>query len=146
MAKGWPQKESADYGDKLYLKKDQTVRVQIIEEAPEIYYTHYIAGKTVKCEGPGCPHCAAGEKRNQKGSLKVIDQSDGKEKALCGTAALFQSIKATIDLCGGYHGLVFAISATGDKSERRYPVTNVPIPGGLAKVAKPAVDDDDPFK
>lgn len=145
MAKGWPQKSNTDYGDKLYLKKDQTVRVQIIEDAPEIYYTHYVNGKTVGCDDVDCVHCKSGEKRNQKGALKVIDQADGKEKELCGTSALFQSIKATIDLCGGYQGLVFAISATGDKSERRYPVTNVPIPGGLAKVAKPAVDDEDPF-
>lgn len=146
MAKGWPTKNNKDYGDKLYVKKDETVRVQIIEDEPEIYYTHYVGNKTSACTPPDCSFCAAGEKRSQKGSIKVIDQADGKEKDLCGTAALFQSIKATIDMCGGYKGLVFAIGATGEKSERRYPVTNVPIPAGLKKVIEAKKDDEEtPF-
>jgi len=147
MAKGWPTREDKDYGDKLYVKVGTTVRVQIIADAPELYYTHYINMKTVKCNSPetACPHCSAGEKRHQKGSLRVVDQADGKEKDLCGTSALFQAIKATIDMCGGYQGLVFAIGATGEKSERRYPVTNVPLPAVAAKVMGKTADDEEPF-
>lgn len=138
MPRGWPSGGNSESGDKLYPKPGKAIRVQIIEEEPELYYTHFVNNKSTKCEGELCGHCSSGVKKSEKGAIGVIDQEDGKEKSLCGTAALFKALKATIDMCGGSKGLVFAVMATGEGKDRRYNVTNVPIPAGLSKIIKSA--------
>ena len=125
----WPKKQTFDDGDKVFLKKDEIVKVQILEDEPELYYTHYVEGKTSKCSAPDCAFCFKGEKRNEKGSIKVKDMADGKEKRLSGTAALFLTLQETFQMCGGREGFIFSMKATGDKAQRRYHVVPLPVTG-----------------
>lgn len=141
----WPKKQSFDDGDKVFLKEDEIVKVQILEDEPELYYTHYVNEKTSKCTAPECPMCLAGEKRNEKGTIKVKDMADGKEKKLSGTAALFLTLHETFQMCGGRKGFIFSMKATGKKSSRRYHIVPLPVTG-QANVSAPAAEEEhDPF-
>ena len=123
----WPTKQKKDDGDKLYLELDKVHKIRLIDDEPSLYYTHYVNGKTIKCEQTDCEHCEAGVKQNTKGTMLVLDMADGKQKALSGTAALFIAIKETLDMCEGGKGkFVFSMKATGEKTERRYHI--VPLP------------------
>lgn len=142
----WPKPNiPINDGDKLFLKKDELVKVQFLEDEPYLYYVHYdeTTKKTSKCGGADCPQCQGGMKRQQKGAIKVCDQGDGKEKTLAGTAALFLSIKEIFDMCGGRHGFIFSMKATGDKSQRRYHVVPLPVPNVTKKVTEEV--DESPF-
>lgn len=144
----WPTKQSNnDDGETLRLEKEKVIKILILEDEPELYYTHYVNGKTAKCTAPDCPQCLAAIKRDTKGSIKVKDLSDGKEKRLKGTAALFTSIHEVLELCGSRKGFLFAIKATGEKKDRRYHVTALPATGA-PMVSAPAKEDEDedPFK
>ena len=123
---GWPEEKKFDDSDKLTLEKDKVVKVQILDDEPELYYTHFVEGKSTKCSGPGCSHCSAGVRRDEKGTIGVFDCSDGKKKALKGTSAMFRALHETILLCGGRKGFLFAMKATGDKKDRRYHITGLP--------------------
>ena len=136
----WPTKKKFDTTDKLFLRTDEVVNVQFLEEEPALYYTHYIEGKTTKCSGDGCIHCNAGSNRNTKGAIKVHDMADGREKMLSGTSALFESIRQTVEMVGNIKDFIFSIKAIGEKSQRRYIVVTKPLPA-IAKKAKP-IDDD----
>jgi len=144
----WPKKiESKNDGDKLYLKKDEIVKVQFLNDEPELYYVHFdeVTRKTSKCDISNCLQCSNGMKRQEKGSIQVMDQADGKEKTLSGTAALFLAIKEVFDICGGRKGFVFSIKATGDKSQRRYHVVPLPAPNiGTSKTEE--LVDESPFE
>lgn len=128
----WPTKKTFNDGDKLFLEKDKVVKVQLLEDEPTLYYTHYVNGKTNKCSAPDCAFCSAGEKRNEKGNIRVKDLSDGKEKSLSGTSALFLALKETLDMCGGRKAFIFAMKSTGEKQQRRYHITPLPITGATA--------------
>lgn len=141
----WPKKQSFDDGESLILKKDEVVKVHLIDEEPELYYTHFIDGKSTKCSAPDCAHCLAGEKRNEKGSMMVKDIADGKEKKLKGSAALFLALKETLDMCGGKQGFVFSMKATGDKAQRRYHVVPLPIKGASVQASHAEPDESEPF-
>lgn len=132
----WPKKVSRDDGDKLYLDVNKEYTVLILESEPETYYTHFVNNKSTACAGAGCAICAVGEKRNEKGKIKIKDLADGKEKLLTGTAALFISLYEVITMVGGREGYKFKIKATGEKSQRRYTI--VPLPLGQAMVTKEA--------
>lgn len=143
----WPEiKKTINDGDRLFLKKDEMVKVQFLEDEPELYYVHYdeTTKKTTKCVGADCVQCQGGMKRQQKGSIKVLDQADGKEKTLNGTAALFIAIKEIFDMCGGRNGFIFSMKATGDKAQRRYHIAPLPIPSVAKKVVEEEVDES-PF-
>jgi hypothetical protein len=139
---GWPQKQSIDDGDSLRLEVGKIVKVQLLEDEPESYFTHYVAGTTKKCSYPDCQYCTAGEKRNEKGSMKVRDTADGKEKKLKGTAALFMALHEAVDMCGGSKSFIFAMKATGEKKDRRYHVSALPL--GTATTAEKD-DESVPF-
>ena len=139
---GWPQKQSQDDGDYLRLEVGKIVKVQLLEDEPESYFTHYVNGKTQKCTAPDCPFCAAGDKRQEKGSIKVRDTADGKEKKLKGTAAMFMALHEAVEMCGGSKSFIFAMKATGEKKDRRYHVSALPL--GTA-TTKEGDDDSVPF-
>lgn len=141
----WPTKQTVDDGESLRLEKDKVVKILILEDEPELYFTHYVNGKTSKCTAPECPHCTAAIKRDTKGSIKVKDLADGKEKKLKGTAALFTSIHEVLELCGSRKGFIFAIKATGEKKDRRYHVTALPATGTTATSAA-EMDETEPFE
>jgi hypothetical protein len=128
----WPTKPQVDDGESLRLEKDKIIKVVLLEDEPELYYTHYDGVKTNKCDAQNCQYCVAGMKRDTKGSIKVKDLADGKEKKLKGTAALFISLHETLDMCGGRKDFVFAMKATGEKQQRRYTIT--PLPKSSASV------------
>lgn len=141
----WPTKQTVDDGESLRVEKDKVLKVLILEDEPELYYTHYINGKTSKCTAPDCAPCTAAVKRDTKGSMKVKDLADGKEKKLKGTAALFTSLHEVIELCGSRKGFIFAIKATGEKKDRRYHVTALPATGSpMTSAAEP--DETEPFE
>ena len=126
----WPTpKTSFDESTQLRLKKDETIKVAILDNEPDLYYVHFLEAehKTVKCGGESCAPCMAGNRKLEKGSIRVVDQSDGKEKVLSGTSALFLSIKEVFDMCGGKDGFIFSMKATGEKASRRYHIVPVPI-------------------
>ena len=124
----WPKPmNSGSDGDKLYAEKDKVIKVQLLADEPELYMTHYVDGKSVKCGAPDCQNCAQGAKQIQKGSILVRDIADGKEKKLGGTAALFIALKETIDMVGSRNGVYFGIKATGQKTARRYHVSSIPM-------------------
>lgn len=139
----WPTKKKFDDADRIFLKEDSVEMVQIIDDEPEIYYVHFDEStkKTSRCEGQACDLCLRGIKAQEKGSIKVVDQKDMKEKKLCGTAALFLAMKEVLDLCGGSKGFVFNIKATGQKSSRRYTI----VPIVLQAAQKPETEDKVPF-
>lgn len=122
----WPTRNYED-GESIILETDKTVKVILIDNEPELYYTHYINGKSTKCNGSDCEHCAEGDKPNEKGSMLVQDVSDGKQKKLKGSAALFISLKEVLDMCGVKTGFIFSIKATGEKQKRRYHCVPLPL-------------------
>ena len=140
----WPQKNSVNDADKIYAKPDKVIKVKFLEDEPELYYTHYIGGKVVKCGAPDCQHCLQGDRRSTKGSIRVMDLEDGKEKKLNGSAALFNSIHDAVEMCGSIKSFIFSIKATGEKRDRRYTV--MPMPLGAAPAVKTKVEDEEvPF-
>lgn len=128
---GWPKKQQ-DSGDKLYVKKDEIVRVQLLEDEPELYYTHFVSDKTEACKAPDCTHCQAGNKRNEKGKIKVRDMADNKEKMLAGSSAMFQALHEVVEMAGTRSGLIFALKRTGEKTATRYNVTALPLSANSA--------------
>ena len=140
----WPQKQVFDDSESLRLEKDKIVKVVLLEDEPELYYTHFDGVKTNQCTAPNCPQCLSGVKRDTKGMIKVKDLADGKEKKLKGTAALFISLHETLEMCGGRKDFVFAMKATGDKAQRRYTIT--PLPKASASVTSaPVAEEETPF-
>lgn len=142
----WPTKQTYDDSNSLVLKKDQMVKVQLLQDEPELYYTHYNEAdkKSTKCTAPDCDSCRAGLKRVEKGSMLVKDMADGAEKKLKGSAALFLTLHEILDMCGGRNGFIFSMKATGDKSARRYHIVPLPINGSA--VSGPAAEDEEtPF-
>ena len=142
----WPKRQSVDDGESLRLEKDKIEKVVFLEDEPELYYTHYVNGKTEKCNAPDCSPCQAGIKRDEKGSIRVKDLADGKEKKLKGTAALFCAIHETWEMCGGRKNFIFAMKATGEKQQRRYTITPLPATGtDLKSAAQPESEETVPF-
>jgi hypothetical protein len=123
----WPQKQSYDDGDSLKLEVGKIVKVQLLEDEPENYFTHFIDGKSQRCSAPDCTPCIQKVRRDEKGSMKVVDTSDGKEKKLKGTAALFMALHEAVEMCGGRKSFIFAMKATGEKKDRRYHVSALPL-------------------
>ena len=139
---GWPQKQSYDDSDSLKLEVGKVVKVQLLEDEPESYFTHFVGGKSQKCTYPECEFCAQKVRRDEKGSMKVRDTADGKEKRLKGTAALFMALHEAVEMCGGSKSFIFAMKATGEKKDRRYHVSALPL--GTA-TTKEGDDDSVPF-
>lgn len=123
----WPQKQSQDDGDTLRLEVGKVIKVQLLEDEPESYFTHYVDGATKKCTYPDCQYCTEKIKREEKGAMKVRDTADGKEKKLKGTAALFIALHEAVDMCGGSKSFIFAMKATGENRDRRYHVSALPL-------------------
>lgn len=136
---GWPSRNHIDSGDKIYVEKDKIIKVHLLDDEPELYYTHYADGKTVKCTAPDCGHCTSGVKRNEKGHMRVRDTADNKDKVLAGTSALFQALHETVEMCGTRQGFVFAMKRTGEKTATRYHISALP----LSAVSAPSVSNDD---
>jgi len=127
----WPKRFQND-GDKLYVGTEKIIKVQLLEDEPELYYTHYVNGKTEKCGQPDCSHCAANVKRNEKGKIKVRDMADNKEKLLAGSSAMFQALHEVVEMCGTRTGFIFALRKTGEKTSTRYHVTALPLSASSA--------------
>jgi len=134
----WPKKHSNDDSEKLYLAKDKIAKVVLLDDEPELYYTHYVSNKTEKCSAPDCTHCSAGIKRNEKGKMRVRDTADNKEKLLAGSAAMFQALHEAVEMCGNRNGFIFALKRTGESKSTRYHVSALP----LATVSAPTDEDD----
>lgn len=140
----WPTKITQSDADNLRLKTNQTVTIKFLDDEPDLYYTHFVNNKSVLCNEP-CNHCANKLKRSEKGSIRILDRSDNREKRLSGTAALFFSIKHTLDMCGGNRNLFFNIQAVGEQKDRRYYV--IPAQDGVpVKSASKDIDEEEtPF-
>ena len=133
----WPKKINNDQ-DKLFLKEGEMVKFIILDKEPELYYVHFdVNMKTVSCTAPDCQKCQAGLKRSEKGTIGVLDISDGKKKKLCGTSALFRSIKETLDMVDGQiENFIFSVKAVGIKNQRRYHIVPNPIARDLERTDK----------
>jgi len=101
----WPEKKKTDDKGKLYLNVGEMIRVQFKDDEPELYYTHYVNGKSSRCEGQGCVNCERGEKLNTKGTITVVDMSDGKEKNSPAQPPYFGLSKRLWTFAAGSRGL-----------------------------------------
>lgn len=146
----WPKKQSFDEGDSLFPKKDEIIKFRLIDKEPELYYVHRVESSNKKCGGPECAFCTKiGEDgkalypRSQKGSMLVMDLTDGQQKKLRGSGALFMSIWESIQMSkeSGSEATAFSVKATGEKSARRYHV----MPISILANAKPVDTDEAPF-
>lgn len=150
MAKRWPEKKQFDDSENIYLKEDQQIEVRLLEEAPEIYYIHWMQAenKSVACKVGDCPHCNNGIKRSEKGSIPVFDCIGKTQKKLSGTSALFISIREAMNMVAAtYETHTLMIKATGKKAERRYNVIPKPFADGdvMGKKAEAPTEDEAPF-
>lgn len=137
----WPKGGGSD---KIRLDDGKIHRLVLLEdECSEIYNVHYVNGKNVGCEPPDCQHCRNGNKRQERGVIRVYDTEDAKEKKLTMTPTLSFDVQKALEVCGGRKGFVF--NMVGEKVGGKMKYSVVPMPAVSPAAEKPAKEEEAPF-